>query len=376
MENSAGAIFDNRGILVGNEAKNGVTESYENNYHYGWKPIELDKIKLEGGVTASDIGLPSEIHTTEIPDVKWIAEQMVYYKNSLAIAKQNPDAWFENSLYLRNEVIKFLMYDVNPSLQYTTTEYLSGTERGHQKRDKEDKYLNPLYQKERLLTLRQAYPQFDHLGDNDDFLLACVESKYRKNDSKIEPIELSMNAKRSWLMPHGLLTVDDWHTEIFKKGYLQTAVYKSNRINPYDKTLDQDEGAWQLLQDAMGDNEADGVNGEMIVEFPPNLRNGYFVELPYLDNQNIVRKVQVITFDDIDHIPPKIFRDNNDPENIPQRIIILAKDTSGKLIAVKPNLENNLVIKEKMRFPPPRLTLNDLLETNTQINPLIGQDER
>ena len=65
---------------------------YENNYHYGWKQVELESILLEGEIKASEVGIPPELNVTETVSNLSLAELMVYYKNHLTIALKSPEA--------------------------------------------------------------------------------------------------------------------------------------------------------------------------------------------------------------------------------------------------------------------------------------------
>lgn len=345
------------------ESPKPTQEYYENNYHYGWKPIDLKEIKLDGGVLASEIGLPPEIKTTEIPDVKWIANLMVYYKDNLAIAKNDPEKWFESSLNLRHEVIWPLMYHLN----FYGKEWI----------DVEKRIRDPLFQHEEISKIREKYKDQSATNSNDDdFLLSCVELKYdqikQKPESDPNRSLLGIDAKRTTLMPHGILTIDDWFSPLFEKGYMPANLFISARLNAYDITVDRDYGAWQKLNLSIPmaeefDNEA-GAKAK--IPFPPNLTNGYFVRLPYLDKDQQTKYVEVYTFDQIERVPPKIFRDNADPENVPQNRIIMARNKDGKLEAVKPDL-NGIAINEKKK--PVMTTLDEFFRIQSPINHYAGQ---
>lgn len=349
------------------------TEHYENNYHYGWETVELNSIQLVGGVRASEIGLPPEIKTTEIPDGKWCAELMVYYKDHLTIAKQDPKKWFEGSLYLREQVVLSVL-GAEPH-EYDNKKYLfdEDDQTPWRHRSKEVGFLNPDYVHEQISVLREQHADLDKsYNDDDEFLLACVNKKYEElkhNDSEEKKNLLLIDAKRTSLIPHGVLTIDDWFSPIFEKGYMPASLFASQRLNAYDITVDRDLGAWQKLQEDMGDyTKKNGLDENTLVSFPPNLTNGYLAKLPYLDHERNIKYVEVYAFDQIDRVPPKIFRDNADPESVPQNRIILARDKDGSLKSVKPDLGNTLVIKEKQQFSSRNMSLEQFFQISSPIN--------
>jgi hypothetical protein len=318
---------------------------------------------------AKRVGLPDNLIVSENCSVSTISSALALYEENLTIAKTNPDLFlkglsdevtyvtdtlFQASRLLVGEEVPYNEYGYQVLEKYTERREAEVKASGITDRRVLSETLFGIYDepglfKEAVDGIRLLFPDLSSTHQKDgQFLMAATKFMQETVEKVTDPVVsdklkriMGRSLTRSRAMPNGLVAHDTWNSPLFKGKNIPPSVYPSAFIRNTSKgdTNDVDRSAYQQIADRLSYYVSEpGIDPDMTIETPPNMTNGYHLELPYIDDGGNLSYQGVVMFQDISRINPQVL----DADFMKGKVVV-SPDVSGKLVEVKPRIDHHKI---------------------------------